>query len=61
MNVIGGRSSKCRGSSIKRKERLIYDNSGSAPRLVARKANGKLVLLPDAPVNLIRALGQDAG
>ena len=35
----------------------IYDNSGTAPRIVARKVVTELVLAPDAPENLLKALG----
>lgn len=34
----------------------IFDNSGAEPRLVARKTDGKVVVAPDAPENLRKAL-----
>jgi predicted ABC-type ATPase len=35
----------------------VYDNSGSEPRLVARKAEGELVVAESIPENLRRAIG----
>ena len=34
----------------------IVDNSGATPRLVGRKQDGRLVISPEAPTNLTRAL-----
>lgn len=34
----------------------IFDNSGAEPKLVARKTDGNVIVAPDAPENLRRAL-----
>jgi len=34
----------------------VFDNSGTVPRLIARKRDNELVIVPDAPRNFVDAL-----